>query len=193
MSSSNRCGSRRCASITLAYGGRRVVQVDSHFAVKFGKAVDLIEGENMLYVLVNTNIPVPRVYALYSNPTTGKNYIIMERIIGQTLLSAWPHLSSPEKESIAETLSSYFVELRQLPSPNYYGSSNNRHLLDEIFWTDEADPLINGPFDSELALNKGMARIYAYNGRPYYRAEFYRACFPRIVRGHMPTFTHGDF
>ncbi|BDD57415.1 hypothetical protein MPDQ_005536 [Monascus purpureus] len=179
--------------ISLVYGGRRVVQVGHHFVVKFGKGVDLMEGENMLFVRAKTKVPVPRVFALYSNPETGKKFIVMERIIGQTLLSVWPQLSSPEKELISNTLRTYFDELRQLPPPNYYGSIDKRHLLDEIFWTREVDPSINGPFASEMALNEGMARKYIYNGAPHYRAEFYRRCFPHILRDHKPTFTHGDF
>ena len=56
--------------------------------MKFGLGVNLIEGENMLFVREKTNIPIPRVFALYSAPETGKNFIVMERILGQTLLSA---------------------------------------------------------------------------------------------------------
>jgi hypothetical protein len=58
--------------ISLDYGGRRVVAVGQHFVVKFGLRVNLIEGENMLFVQGNTDVPLPRVYALYSDPNTGK-------------------------------------------------------------------------------------------------------------------------
>ncbi|RAK85510.1 hypothetical protein BO79DRAFT_231441 [Aspergillus costaricaensis CBS 115574] len=62
--------------ISLEYGGRRIVEIGDHLVAKFGKGVDLIEGENMLFVQENTSIRVPRVYALYSDPSTGKNYIV---------------------------------------------------------------------------------------------------------------------
>jgi hypothetical protein len=65
--------------------------------VKFGLGVKLIKGENMSFVRENTNVPVPRVYALYSDSKTGKNYIVEERIIGQSLLSVWPQLITLEK------------------------------------------------------------------------------------------------
>ena len=52
------------SEISLAYGGRRIVEIGDHFVVKFGLGVDLIEGENMLFVKENTNINVSRVYAL---------------------------------------------------------------------------------------------------------------------------------
>ncbi|KAJ6088363.1 hypothetical protein N7486_009624 [Penicillium sp. IBT 16267x] len=178
--------------ISLEYGGRRIVGVGQNFVVKFGLGVDLIEGENMLFVRENTNISVPRTFALYSNPDSGKNYIVMERIVGQTLLSAWSQLVPSEKKGILCILQRYFDELRQLPSPKYFGSFGKRRLLDEIFWTRDPDPLVNGPFDSEEDLNKAMTRKYIYNGGPRYRAEYFRKCFPLIFKGHEATFTHGD-
>ena len=179
--------------ISLEYGGRRIVGVGLHFVVKFGPGVNLLEVENMLFIRENTNISVPRIFALYSNPESGKNYIVVERIIGHTLLSAWPQLELSEKKSIVNTLQKYFEELRQLPSPKYFGSFGKRHLLDEILWTCDPDPSINGPFDSEEELNEVMIQKYIYNGGPHYRAEYFRYCFPLIFKGHEATFTHGDF
>lgn len=179
--------------ISLEYGGRRVVGVGQHFVVKYGPGVELAEGENMLFVRENTNISVPRVFALYSDTETGKNFIIMERIIGETLLTAWPQLTQTGKQSILNDLRIQFNELRHLPSPNYFGSFGKRKLLDGIFWTVEPDPLVNGPFDSEESLNEGMLRKYStHNGGRHYRAEYLRKCFPLIFQGHEATFTHGD-
>ncbi|KAJ5239926.1 phosphotransferase enzyme family protein [Penicillium chermesinum] len=177
---------------SLEYGGRRIVGLGQHFVVKFGQGVDLTEGENMLFVRKNTNIRVPRVFALYSDSETGKNFIVMERIIGQTLLAAWPKLTESEKQSILSDLRIQLDELRQLPSPNYFGSLGKRKLLDGIFWTEEPDLSVNGPFDSEEALNEAMMRKYSYNGGPYYRIEYLRKCLPLIFQGHKATFTHGD-
>jgi hypothetical protein len=179
--------------IALEYGGRRVVRVGRNFVVKFGKVVNLLEGENLLFVRGNTNILVPQVYALYTNPETGQNYIVMEQIHGETLQSLWSRLTSPEKDSVMTTMRVYFDELRSLPPPDYYGSLGGRSLLDEIFWTHEANPMVNGPFTSEDALNEAFALKYVYDDRPRFRAEFYRQCLPRIFHHHQPTFTHGDF
>jgi hypothetical protein len=44
--------------ISMEYGGRRIVGVGQHFVVKFGLGVNLIEGENMLFVRENTDTPV---------------------------------------------------------------------------------------------------------------------------------------
>lgn len=78
--------------ISLEYGKQRIVGVSQNFVVKLGLGVDLIEGENVIFVRENTNLSVPRIFALFSNPDSGKNYITMERIVGQTLLSAWSQL-----------------------------------------------------------------------------------------------------
>ncbi|KAJ5223571.1 phosphotransferase enzyme family protein [Penicillium chermesinum] len=178
--------------ITLAYDGRRVVGVGQHFVVKFGVYVNLMEGENMLFVRENTNIPVPRVFALYSHPSTGKNYIVMERIIGQSLLSAWPQITTSDKERALSELRRYFDELRHLPSPGYFGSFGSRPLLDDIFWTKDPDPLVNGPFNSEKDLNEAMIRKYIYNNNPPIRAEYLRKCLPFVFKDHEAVFTHGD-
>lgn len=94
----------------------------------------------MLFMRGNTNVCVPRVFALYSDTKTGKSFIVMERIIGQTLLAAWPQLTESEKHDILSDLRIQFDELRQLPSPNYFGSFGKRNLLDGIFWTEEPVP-----------------------------------------------------
>lgn len=83
--------------LSMRHGGRRIVGVGQHFVVKFGLGVDLIEGESMLFVRYNTNIPIPRVFALYSDLEIGKNFIVMECVLGQILLSVWPQLITSEK------------------------------------------------------------------------------------------------
>lgn len=94
----------------------QVAAKGEHFVVKFGLGVDLIEGEKMLYVRQQTQIPVPRVYALYSRGQT--NHIVMEKIAGQTLSSAWLVLNDFDKQTITGVLSDHFKELRDLPLPN---------------------------------------------------------------------------
>ncbi|KAL2835593.1 hypothetical protein BJY01DRAFT_252505 [Aspergillus pseudoustus] len=152
-----------------------------------------MEGQNMIFAKENTSVVVPQAYALYSNPETGENYTVMEQIHRETLLSLWPELSQSDKDLIMTTLRSYFDEMRRLPSPGYYGSLGGGAVLDEIFWTKEAEASINGPFASEDAVNEAFARKYVYDGRPPFRAEFYRQCLPHILHGYSPTFTHGDF
>jgi hypothetical protein len=78
-------------------GGNKVVGVGP-YAVKFGRQVDLAEGENMLFVAHTTSVRVPPVYALFRDPLNDKSYIFMERITADTLTSEWPSLSNTQKE-----------------------------------------------------------------------------------------------
>lgn len=87
LSFTNRCGIDAAPDISLEYGGSRVVAIGNCLVVKYRAAVNLIEGEHMIFVRENTNIRVPKVYALYSNPTTAIQYIIMEGMPGKILLS----------------------------------------------------------------------------------------------------------
>ncbi|KAI6815630.1 hypothetical protein KC315_g7744 [Hortaea werneckii] len=47
------------------FKGRRVVTIRDHYIVKYGSDVNLLEGDNMLFVRDSTNIRVPRVYAIH--------------------------------------------------------------------------------------------------------------------------------
>jgi hypothetical protein len=173
--------------------GRKVVRVDTHFVVKFGPAVDLLEGRNILFVNQHTSIAIPRVYAIYSvqnADSTAINYIVMENVTGDTLASRWPTLSMSQKQLISAKLNAFCSQLRSLPSPGYFGSLERRPLLDPILWTD--DSTCSGPFESEAALNEAMVRKYIYNGLPTHKANFYRTAFPVVFSGHPPVFTHGD-
>lgn len=67
--------------------GRRIVRVNQNFLIKYGINVTLIEGENILFVGQFSNIPVPQVYAIYSDKDTKVNYIVIENVEGQTLAS----------------------------------------------------------------------------------------------------------
>lgn len=177
--------------ISPAYLARRIVQINDYYVVKFGEAVELAEGLNMMFVREHTRVHVPRIYALYSQG--GKSYIVMQRIEDQTLLQLWPKLDPAEKEVIATRLRECFVEIRALKPPSYYGSLGEKRLLHGTFWTPESDAKINGPFASESEFIEALALKYLSEGRSRYRADFYRQNLPSVLGGHSPTFTHGDF
>ncbi|KAK2807023.1 hypothetical protein FQN50_005597 [Emmonsiellopsis sp. PD_5] len=185
------------AAPLVKHNGCKVVKVGDKFVVKFGMAgqVDLLEGVNMLFVHQATKIKVPRVYALYNDPESSTNYIVMEFIEGDTLDTQWASLSHGQKSDITTTLRQYFKELRDLSSPGFFGSIGQNRLLHGIFWTSQPTPSINGPFCSEAALNEALALKYitASDTRTTYKADFYRRSLSHVFRGHMPKFTHGDF
>jgi len=186
----------------LDYGaGRKVAGVGLDFVVKFGLNVELIEGENMLFVsqLQDTAVRAPKVYALYEDPTDGIRYIVMERVHGLLLSSAWTSLSTSQKEHICAKLRLSMDTLRKLPSPGGYCSIGKRPLEDCMFWSKNdndaagqlAEPL-NGPFDTEEQVNSAMIKKYLYNNAPPGKAVFYERALPQVLCNHAPTFTHGD-
>lgn len=75
-------------------GAHTLVRIGPYM-IKYGSNVNLIEGENMLFVNRETKstVPVPRVYAIYAtlgrcrrtNVEVDTNYITMEYIEGKTL------------------------------------------------------------------------------------------------------------
>ena len=173
-------------------GGRKVVGVGP-YVVKFGRQVDLAEGENMLFVAHTTSVPVPFVYALFRDPQDGKGYIIMERILANTLKAQWPSLSNTQRTAVATKLGSLLKELRSLPSPGGYCSLGNRPLLDDFFWNGGESVKFTGPFDTEEDFNDAMLNIFIFNNSSWNKADFYEQTFPYIFRDHPTVFTHGDF
>ena len=149
----------------------------------------------MLFMGEFPSIPVPKVYAIYSDNSTRVNYIVMENVKGQSLMSCWSILTTLEKTAIADRLRDVFKHLRDIPSPGYFGSLENRALQDSIFWTadDATSTVINGPFETEAQLNEAMVHKYLYNNMSPQKAEFYRRVLPQVLRNHNPIFTHADF
>ncbi|PGH23155.1 hypothetical protein AJ80_02787 [Polytolypa hystricis UAMH7299] len=138
---------------------RKVVGVvGQHFIVKYGRGLDFLEGENMLFVQKSTTVRVPRVYALYEDSTDNKKYLVVERIAGKDLASEWDMLEHEQKEAISKKLRAYWDQLRNLRSPGLYCSLNKRPLPDSIFWGDSSSdsPPINRPFENEDQLNAAL-------------------------------------
>lgn len=73
-------------------------------------------------------------------------------------------------------------------------------MPDGIFWAGEgnkADPTINGPFETEEALNNALAEkakvIDSFSNLGTYRSDFYRRNLQKVLQNHQSVFTHGDF
>ena len=76
----------------------KVVGVGRQFVVKYGRGLDLIEGQNAIWVATHTGIRVPKLYALYEDTKDKIKYIILERLPGTTLEVAWPSISNAQKD-----------------------------------------------------------------------------------------------
>lgn len=154
----------------------------------------------MIFVGRKTKTPVPTVYAIFTSADKKVLYIIMEYIHGSPLSSEWPAMSKSQKDCVYRKLKSYFEELRQIPSPGYFGSLGYRRLLNGMFWTGEGakrNPAVNGPFQTESGLNEAFVEKTksnaALNRRENYKAAFYHRSLPFVLHGHKSVFTHGDF
>ncbi|KIX92091.1 uncharacterized protein Z520_12175 [Fonsecaea multimorphosa CBS 102226] len=170
----------------------KVVTVGPHFVVKYGKGIDLEEGRMMMFVQSRARMPVPRVYAIYHD--RGKNFIVMERVNGQTLHALWPNLTASEKKLIANQLGECLRRMRAVQSPNGFCSLDDIPLRDGLFWSGHGDQLpgLGGPFATEMELNNAIIKkcqaIKAIEGK----ASFYQESLPLVFRDHPPTLTHGD-
>lgn len=175
---------------------RRIVGVGEHFVVKYGGHVNLLEGENLLFLREHTSVRGPRVYALYSTASKEGRpfyYIVMERIYAQTLVSLWPKLSDLEKKSIVATLRENLRQLRQLPPPAHYSSLGSRPLLHVLFDSNQPEFSNGGPFDDDDTLIEALINRYVGDGGAPFRAEYLRRCLPRVFTSSGPTFSHCDF
>ncbi|CAM6090447.1 unnamed protein product [Calypogeia fissa] len=174
---------------------RKVVGVGQHFVVKYGRMVDPIEGQTILFVQRNTSVPVPRIYAIYNDISDCKIYIVMERITGESLETLWPKMSEAERRIISEKLRESVDQLRGLSSPGSYCSLGNRGLLDDLFWTGNStgSRSIECLFGTEDELNAAMLKKYLSSTGLPGRASLYERAFRQFFCDHPPTFTHGDF
>ncbi|EJP68605.1 phosphotransferase enzyme family protein [Beauveria bassiana ARSEF 2860] len=116
---------------------RCIARVGTSYAVKYGYAVEPLEAENMKFVRQNTNIYVPRVYAVYQrfleNGKHQKTYIVMERIAGESLDKLWDGFDTTEKLAISQQLKETFISLRDLPHDGFFGSLDKTKLRDFLF------------------------------------------------------------
>lgn len=180
--------------ILAQHGERFIVRVGEHYVVKYGRDIDLIEGENMLFVRQSCDIGVPQVYAIFCDEKTKTKYIVMEYIPGETLESRWDGLDRSTKAKIVAKLRIYLDELRRIPAQGYYGKLGRRGYFDEIYMTleDDSADRICGPFETEDQLTEAIVRRYLETTLHPQRGEYLRRVLPTVLCGHPPVFTHND-
>lgn len=188
--------------ILVQAGGRKVVRVGEHYAVKYGEAAEELEVEaaTMIFLRNTTCVNLPKVYAVYRLDDHGAVVIVMEFISGINLLEAWPRLSATHKRQVCLDLKQQIDRLRNLPSLGYFGGVGKRPMPDGIFWTGEGDERCagsNGPFYSENELNnalvgKTLLVDTTWNDRGPQRSQFYQRMLPDVLQNHASVFTHAD-
>ncbi|KAJ9636997.1 uncharacterized protein PV06_08151 [Exophiala oligosperma] len=162
------------------------------FVVKYGEAVSLEEGQKMQFVRAcTTTVRVPRVYALFKDPLTPANYIVMEKIQGQTLQTLWASLDDGRKDRICRQLETNLTEMRALPSPGGYCALGNLPLNCPIYCKVR-------PTSTEAEFNDALADACVrdvpdrHNPKEVWWTEYIRRAFASSLRDHPPTFSHGD-
>ncbi|KAJ9637171.1 hypothetical protein H2201_001570 [Coniosporium apollinis] len=158
------------ARICLTY------RVNSFFVVKFGcYPIIFQEGENMLFIQQNSNVRVPKVYAMFSHrgaeprselskelrpwetrPTRDDlptyHYLIMEYIEGGDLETSWSLLSEDDQNRITRKVGEQLQMLRAIPPPSlgYYGRVHHQgwEPYFPLLYDSEATNSLRGPCNS---------------------------------------------
>lgn len=145
----------------------------------------------MKFLAANSKVPVPKVLAAFKDPDTGKNYIIMEYVPGDTLEKLLPSVSPAEKAAICNSIKDAITELRSIPAPDYFGMLNHQPYLDGVFYTSPLDPKISGPFASQEDLNLGIIEMLRRTESEQY-IRMLRDMVDLTLKNHRTVFTHGD-
>jgi hypothetical protein len=189
--------------------GNIVIHYNQHYIVKYGEDTNLQEGLNMLFVQRTTDIPVPKVYALFHDKPSGMNFIVQEYMPGKDVGDIWGDLDDDQKKDITSQLRRHLDQLRSLRQPGrpYFGGvwrrpSTDWYLtggpcrLDDGDDSDAAAHPPQGPFDTEEGWVDAMLRVaFAVHRRSTRTAEddkWLKHVFSAFFQGHKPVFTHGD-
>ena len=175
-----------------------IAKLNDNRVAKYGGEIATVEAESMQYVAENSDILLPKVHGVLTNPDTHQNFLVMDFVQGQTLEDMLPSLTQNERDDIAQLIKIEVDKLRALPEPGYLGSVGRKACSHGMFWSSndiepEFTPLMSGPFDSEAAFNDGLLRKLATmpDMAPSY-LRFLKGLFSRAFRGHKTVFTHGD-
>ncbi|KAL4810737.1 kinase-like domain-containing protein [Aspergillus unguis] len=97
-------------------------RISRHKIVKSDPWTHLTEAATMKFVSENTSLPVPRVYCSFVRKN--RAYIVMERIRGEEVPSAWGNLNEQSRQKVFDELKSMMNELRSLKTPKGNGVSS---------------------------------------------------------------------
>ncbi|KAF2240223.1 kinase-like protein [Trematosphaeria pertusa] len=177
----------------------RIVAVGTHFIVKHGRGVEEIEGQTLLFLerYPNASLTVPRLYAMWRIPSSGHLCLVMERIAGEDLESAWPTLTSVEKSVICAKLKTGIDHLRTIPSPGFFGGVGLTKLPYHLFWDAQGNKDVCSPFQNNSEFNAALVNklrmIYTGNvDHVSAKAKFYEKHLGTMFGIHPPVFSHSD-
>ena len=171
----------------------RVVRLSEGLVAKYGHTVCPEEAETLAYISANTKVPVPRVFASFSELETGVTFIIMEYVRGVSLQSCMQDMNTDEKSEVESLLTAMLANLRCLPSPGYIGSIGRKRCSDSCFWVPEDDPAINGPFHTGKEMLEGILLRLQPTQSSSHMDLLRELMFSTFSGPYDVVFTHGDF
>lgn len=162
---------------------------DGKTVVKMGEYTRETETKTMEFVRRNTTIPVPEVYNVYKDESTGFVCIVMEFVPGTRLDEAWPSLSEGDKKSVIQQLRGYFDQLRQIKG-SFIGGIDGSGCDEQLFPDDSS---FWGPYKDEGEFNQALVGAWSAN---YADDPFIRLLSQMqasIMKDHDIVMTHNDF
>jgi len=163
-----------------------VLMLSGGLCVKYGRRLDLVEAQTMIFISRCSNVPVPKVYMAFEHK--GYTYILMERIRGTPLGRGWFQRSASSRLKVLASLRDAIIELRTLGTKSSAISSLNGGSL-----YDPRMPCIEGRFGPFRSIEE--FHEYLRDGiQPH---DDHLPGLKRLIDLHGeqwegPTFTHGD-
>lgn len=163
-----------------------VLMLTNNLCVKYGRRIDLVEAQTMIYIARLTSIPVPKIHLAFTHH--GYTYILMERIQGQPIGKGWFERPHASQLKVLESLKGMIAEMRSLGAQNNaIGSVNGGSLYDPRMPCSTGR---FGPFEGVLEFHKYLRNgIEAHSGHNDNVAMLISL---HSQEWHSPTFTHGD-
>jgi aminoglycoside phosphotransferase (APT) family kinase protein len=168
------------------------------FLAKYSPHASENEGFTLLFLERFTNIPAPKLYAMFRD---GDNlYLVMELRPGIELKKIWAELGEREKGMIVKQLRKIVDEIKSVPrgTGGMYSNMMDGALPIRLFWSEEGDPTITGPFANEREFNlaiakKSQSKWKGKTDKQERKSDFIARQLPSAFKDHKPTLTHADF
>lgn len=163
-----------------------VLMLTKHLCVKYGRRIDLVEAQNMVFIARHTSIPVPTVHLAFMDK--GRTYILMERIHGHPVGKNWVQRPADSKLAVLENLKEMVLQMRHLQTSSSLISSVNGGSL-----YDPRMPCITGRFGPF----QNVQEFHCYLRNGIQAHSNHDADIKTLITLHSqdwnaPTFTHGD-
>lgn len=168
---------------------KTVLQTPGNAVLKIGGANIAREAESMRFVSRHTSVPVPRILDAWLE-SEDKGFLVIERLPGQTLRSAWRDLTSSQRAHVASQLKGFMDQIRRLTplQPEAISSLHGGAFKEDRLEYDDIGPFatVSEYHDWRVSLASSMSA-----GQPEV-LERIREIRAALRDDHGIVFTHGD-